>query len=89
MEYETMKSWEAKGYITTRSAGSHGPWDVVAVKPARKVELIQCKVVSDEAHAKRLLKDFTMNPPLQPSEMYHQVLEVKIKGNTHIHSITV
>ncbi len=28
-EYRTMRLLEAAGYETLRSAGSHGPWDVV------------------------------------------------------------
>lgn len=89
MEYESVKRWRAKGYDANRSAGSHGHWDVVAVRSGRSVELVQCKVVSDEASAIRLLKKFTEQPPFLPSERYHQVLEVKVKGDTKIHSITV
>lgn len=84
-----MARWRECGYSTARSSGSHGIWDVCAVKNNRPVELIQCKVVQNEAAAKRLIKAFTMVPPFEPSECYHQVLEVKIKGSTDIMSVTV
>jgi hypothetical protein len=32
-EYRVRNEWAAKGYTALRSAGSHSPYDVVAVKP--------------------------------------------------------
>lgn len=32
-EYRTMKMLDAKGYITLRTAGSHGAFDVIAIGP--------------------------------------------------------
>ena len=86
-EYESMRRWEAKGYETMRTAGSHGAFDVVAVRWDRKPELIQCKRVSTLAAGKRLLKSF--KETTMPSSYYHQVLEVKIKGSSEILSTTV
>jgi hypothetical protein len=58
LEYESMKRWEEKGYLTVRTAGSHGEYDVVAYRLDRKPEFIQCKRVSDEAAGKRLIRSF-------------------------------
>lgn len=84
-----MKRWKAKGYEVARTAGSHGLWDVIAVRGNRSVELIQCKLTADRATANRMLKRHTSDPPMAPSDCYHQVLEVKVKGSTDIMSITV
>lgn len=89
MEYEAMTRWRMKGYTPVRSAGSHGPWDICAVKDNHVVELIQCKVVERVSTARRYLKAFTSKPFLAPSDLYHQVLEVKVKGVGEIMSITV
>jgi hypothetical protein len=88
-EYECMKRWRAKDYIAVRSAGSHGPWDVCAVRWDRPTELIQCKVTESETVAKGLLKAFKTLPPFTPSRYFHQVLEVKVKGSKEVMSVTV
>lgn len=84
-----MNRWRAKGYTTTRSAGSHGPWDVCAVMNNRPVALIQCKIVATETIAKRLHLAWMNDPPFAPSDCYHQVLEIRIKGDSTVRSITV
>lgn len=89
MEYDTMKRWERKGYKVVRSAGSHGIWDVCAVRPNTPVALIQCKLVADERIANSLLKKFRQAPPLMPDTHYHQILEVKIRGSKDVLSCTV
>lgn len=76
-EYATQRKWEEAGYSTIRASGSHGKADVVAFRPDRKPELIQCKVTKTEAEAKRLIKDFKSYTI--PSSYYHQVISVKIK----------
>lgn len=66
-EYKTKRIWEEKGYLCLRSAGSHGPFDVVAIpidRPERPVVLIQCKRVKTRAEWERLRKDFKAKPPL-------------------------
>lgn len=88
-EYACAKRWEAKGYAAARSAGSHGIWDVCAVRPRTPVALIQCKVVGDVATANRMLKQFRENPPILPDSRYHLVLEVKVKGSNEILSVVV
>lgn len=41
-EYRSMRVLEAVGYICIRSAGSHSPFDVIALGPS-DVLLVQCK----------------------------------------------
>lgn len=42
LEYDVLTFLRANGYLCTRSPGSKGPYDVVAIK-AGEVLLIQCK----------------------------------------------
>ena len=42
LEYEAMADLTGNGYILIRAAGSHGPADLVAVKPGETL-VIQCK----------------------------------------------
>lgn len=42
-EYEVKRELEQQGCFVVRSAGSHGPVDLVALTPDGKVVLIQCK----------------------------------------------
>jgi hypothetical protein len=88
LEWERKKHWEKQGYKVVRSAGSHGIWDLCAVKSGDyPVTLIQCKVVETDSAAKLLLKKFKDNPPLFPSRFYHLALEVKVKGKTDIQRV--
>lgn len=50
LEYEIKKLLEGDGYAVARTAGSHGPWDIVATKENQQGEvrelwiiLVQCK----------------------------------------------
>ena len=89
LEYEIMKRWEERGYSVARSAGSHGIWDVCAVRWDRSVELIQCKVTKERRVAENMVRDFKSNPPLTPSKYFHQSLVVKIKGTRDLLIATV
>lgn len=43
-EYKIKKELEKEGWLVIRSAGSHGPVDLVAIHPILKViKFIQCK----------------------------------------------
>jgi Archaeal holliday junction resolvase (hjc) len=42
-EWDAVKRLRARGFEAQRSAGSHGLWDVVAVKPHQGVKLLQIK----------------------------------------------
>lgn len=77
-EYAVMQEWRDKGYSVARTAGSHGAYDVVAFRPDKSVELIQCKRVSTKAEAARLIEGFKESTV--PSKFFHQVIAVKIKG---------
>lgn len=43
-EYAVKRELERQGCFVVRSAGSHGPADLVALTPDGKVLLIQCKL---------------------------------------------
>lgn len=89
LEYAVMDYWRKQGYTVVRSAGSHGEWDVMAVKEDRPVDLIQCKRVDTAAAEKRMIASFKSNPPLTPSNHYHFVLVTKVKGKKEFTTTTV
>ena len=78
-EYRQRDAWRERGYEVMRTAGSHGPYDLIAVHPRRPVVLIQCKVVKTQAEAERLIRTFKKSPPLLPSGPYTQVMEVWVR----------
>ena len=50
LEYQVMDSYRKRGWLVFRSAGSHGPADVIAVEPKEKViHFIQCKRFKSKA----------------------------------------
>lgn len=79
-EYKVKKEWEKRDYMVLRTAGSHGPFDLVAVKWGLYPSLIQCKVCSSVAEAGRLQREFLENPPLKPGGYYEQILQIHING---------
>lgn len=56
-EYEVAKQLRKEGYKVMRTAGSHGPYDLIALGP-NLIILIQCKVTKTEAAKKRLVNMF-------------------------------
>lgn len=90
-EYDRMKHYkEVLKLDAVRTAGSHGKWDIIATDwPRGIVTHIQCKVVSDLQSATRYLQRFRDSPPYSPQRHCHQRLEVKVKGSTEVHSVTV
>jgi len=90
-EYERLKYYkEVMKHDALRTAGSHGTWDIVDIDSARGiVNFIQCKVVSSESTAKRLLSNFKSSPPYPPAVNFHQTLEVKVTGSTEVHCVTI
>lgn len=44
-EHRSIKLLEASGYRCIRSAGSHSPWDVIAIGPT---DIVLCQVKSNE-----------------------------------------
>lgn len=80
MEYKRKKHWEGMGYTVLRTAGSHGLFDLIAIRLNGPTTFIQCKVTDTESKADKLNEDFAAHPPLTPCRYYHQCLEVKHKG---------
>lgn len=86
-EYDRLKFYKEAGYTTFRTAGSHGLFDLIVIHPTlHTVTFIQCKRVSDEAEAKRMIKKFREDPPITINyhTEFHQKLEVKVKGSTNV-----
>lgn len=77
-EYQRMKHWRDRGYTVIRSAGSHGPFDLIAFRN-HEVHFIQCKMLQGEAAAQHLMGLWIASPPLEESEHYTQHIEIAIK----------
>jgi predicted RNA binding protein YcfA (HicA-like mRNA interferase family) len=84
-ERETIKHYKECGYRASRTAGSHGDYDVIAYHSERPVEMIQCKTVRTVVDASRMIRKFKENPPTIPAKHYHQVLRVKVMGKSVYH----
>lgn len=56
LEYRALKALEADGYMASRTAGSHGVFDIVAFKGIEPALLIQVKCNISEAAAMKELK---------------------------------
>ena len=90
-EYDRKAYFESQGNVVMRTAGSHGPFDLIAVSTwSGTVKFIQCKCVQTAKHAERLVKEFKANPPLpilhtvNRGSGYMQAIVVKVKGGTII-----
>jgi hypothetical protein len=57
-EYKAKHQLEQEGYLVIRAAGSHGPWDLMAVHEGEPVRCIQVKRVKKEGAMKRLFFDW-------------------------------
>lgn len=88
-EYEVATRYREEGYEVMRTAGSHGLFDLIAIKPGRHVDLIQCKVTTSPATAARLLREFKENPPIEGIKNVHQIMEVRIKGSSDIQRVII
>lgn len=87
-EYARMKVWRGRGYGVVRTAGSHGPFDLIAFMNGRVVELIQCKTVKTFPQANRIMTEFLDRPPLKEGP-YHQVMEIWIQGDRELWEHTI
>jgi len=47
-EIRVKRKLEKEGYFVVRSAGSHGPPDLVAIGPLGTIHFIECKVNKDD-----------------------------------------
>ena len=62
-EYKAKRVLEEQGYTVIRTAGSHGPWDLVATREGEKVRCIQIKRTKSPGACKRLLGAFLKQVP--------------------------
>lgn len=77
-ERRCKKKWEEAGWHVTRSAGSHGAYDLIAVHEGNgAVILAQCKVLETMAQAKRLVRDWV--PALKSNDNYLQLLTIWVR----------
>lgn len=53
LERCTKRALEADGWAATRAAGSHGPWDVMAVHKRHVPILVACKTTGTASPAER------------------------------------
>lgn len=57
-EYKIKKLLEERGYVVLRTAGSHGPFDLVAIDSQHKtILLIQCKAYTSTQLKSQLLRE--------------------------------
>lgn len=81
-EWQLKRDLEADGFLVTRASGSHGIFDLIALKEHNHnpiVWLIQCKVTKNKKTIDKLIKDFTKNLPFS-QDAFTQKLAVKITG---------
>ena len=78
-ERELVNKYKALDAVAFRSAGSHSQVDVTVIPKTGPVIFIQAKTTSDEATAKRMIKNFKEKPFL-PRGPYLQVFAVKLKN---------
>ena len=66
-EYKVAKQMRDAGYVVMRTAGSHGFYDLIAIRNASPhvVVMVQCKTTQTYRQAKRLLNQFVAHPPFQ------------------------
>lgn len=91
LEWQVKTDMEKLGWIALRTAGSHGPWDIICFKDTGTriiARLIQCKVVKTEKQIDKLVKDFIANAPLghyqytnKHSAVVQQDLIIKVTGS--------
>lgn len=81
-EWELKRELENDGFMVTRASGSHGTFDLIALREVKgKAEawLIQCKVTKSKKGIPKLLKDFEDSLPFSQSA-FTQKLAIKITG---------
>jgi len=88
-EYKRRTHYKREGYEVIRAAGSHGFYDLMAFHSERPTLCIQCKKVEKRSHANNMLEKFKQNPPLPRSNYFYQRLDVYVKEDREILSITI
>ena len=84
-EYKAKKVLEEQGYTVVRTAGSHGPWDLMAIKEGtdEPVKCVQIKVTKSEDQLKRLLRGFKPQTNGTATRSYVHELWVYYKAKWH------
>lgn len=82
-EYRARRALEADGWLVVRSAGSKGPWDLVAFKDGYPVRCIQIKRASSEASRDRLLQQFQPDTGVASHRAWRSELWVWYQGQWH------
>jgi Holliday junction resolvase len=81
-EWELKRDLENDGFLVTRASGSHGVFDLIALKEEHDESiawLIQCKVTKNKKSIPQLIKDFSNNLPFS-QKAFTQKLAIKIIG---------
>lgn len=76
LEYRRKAHYAEHCDTVLRTAGSHGPFDLIALTEGEPVLLIQCKRVKTEGQATALLREA---PPLAPSPHYIQIMDIYVR----------
>lgn len=76
-EYRRMKELRAGGWEVLRTAGSHGPWDLVAIAPDGSAVFIQCKRVERASQVRALRSAFLKEHTHWKTN--HQCLSIYVK----------
>ena len=90
-EYARKKYWEDQKHKVVRAAGSHGIFDLITFGPNGTVQGIQCKLTDTVGKAEAMLAKWKTNPPIpdRACNQFLQVLEVKVKHEKGVRSVTV
>lgn len=69
LEYKIKHDYEREGWTVMRTAGSHGPYDLIAIRVISgkvNIHLIQCKAVGRSTIKRKqaLLNTFKMDSPI-------------------------
>lgn len=84
LEYKAKKELESNDWVVMRTAGSHGPFDLVCVDPEEEFILfIQVKSTKSRAACTRLLNEWVERPPIRVCNKYSQELWVWCDGDWH------
>lgn len=79
-EWEVKKELEADGWMVFRTAGSHGKYDLIAVRDSL-IRFIQCKSVDSDKSIKKYVVAFNKEESLEGNLMTSEELLVKVKGS--------
>jgi len=78
-EREVKKRYEKEGWVVTRCAGSHGPYDLAASKPDESlIRFIQCKRCDTIPVARKVIANLKKHPFLPPGIHYLRRIEVYV-----------